>query len=208
MNKKLIKKYKAEFDHWVDEGSLLIKLENGWEKLPRDYQWHNLTNKLIIINDKYAELRKAFAEGRTIQYNPTNTGDWSDIEDPCFTDFVKCYRIKPETSNKPKFKIGDIIHNSDKTWFLKITGVYLNEYTFDILTGGYIKNNVNFDFFDNHFKIWEPNHGDLVAVYDTGHDNFVIIGEYGSKCYNGVTIDEKQFYNIRPYFGQLEDLRV
>lgn len=66
MNKELIKKYKPEFEHWLNGGKLLIKLSTGWEPVPLDYAWH-LTSKLIIIDDEYVELRKALAEGKTIQ---------------------------------------------------------------------------------------------------------------------------------------------
>jgi uncharacterized protein YodC (DUF2158 family) len=48
--------------------------------------------------DPYAELKKAHAEGKVIQYNCNSDAkpDWEDIDDPQFGDGPECYRIKPE----------------------------------------------------------------------------------------------------------------
>jgi len=70
MNINLIKKYKKEFDHWLDGGKLLYRNspDNGI-----DSTWHNAdTNKdiftdkyriEIVIDDEYVEFRKALVEG-------------------------------------------------------------------------------------------------------------------------------------------------
>lgn len=112
MNKELIKKYKAEFDHWLNGGKLLIKMSTGWEPVPTDYTWH-LTDKLYIINDEYVEFRKASAEGKTIQCNAKEGENditytayghtwWVDTTE--FKYATRFYRVKPE---EPKFKVGD-----------------------------------------------------------------------------------------------------
>jgi len=48
--------------------------------------------------DPYAELKKAHAEGKVIQYNYGSDASpaWKDIDDPEFGDGSECYRIKPE----------------------------------------------------------------------------------------------------------------
>jgi uncharacterized protein YodC (DUF2158 family) len=49
--------------------------------------------------DPYAELKKAHAEGKVIQYNCASVGyepEWEDLPDPEFGDGPQSYRIKPE----------------------------------------------------------------------------------------------------------------
>lgn len=124
MNKELIIKYKAEFDHWLNGGKLLIKMSTGWEPVPSDYVWH-LTDKLYVINDEYVEFRKALAEGKTLQYNFGNYGinkkdfpdSWKDLDLSIgiLADRTcpENYRIKPE---EPKFKVGDWIRVKTDTF--------------------------------------------------------------------------------------------
>lgn len=75
MNKELIKKYKDEFDYWLDGGKLLHKDEFGnWENT-RDI-WDLRTERIqaIVISDEFSVYRKALAEGKTVQYNFGNYG--------------------------------------------------------------------------------------------------------------------------------------
>lgn len=118
MNKELIKKYKTEFDHWLNEGSLLwCRARDGvkrWEVVKDSHTDFFNTNDayyIYVINDEYVELRKAIAEGKTIQFhyiNPTlGLDEWqtiNDINSLTFSHSIDLYRIKPE---KPQFKIGD-----------------------------------------------------------------------------------------------------
>lgn len=71
MNKELIKKYKKEFDYWVNDGTLLVadSYEKRWITLTKNVWLCETTTKnlLIIIDDKYVELRKALAEGKTVE---------------------------------------------------------------------------------------------------------------------------------------------
>ena len=72
--------------------------------------------KYYIINDEFVEIRKALAEGKTVQYNFGNHGinkkdfpnKWKDLDIliGILADKAspKNYRIKPE---EPKVKIGD-----------------------------------------------------------------------------------------------------
>jgi hypothetical protein len=116
MNKELIKKYKAEFDHWLNGGSLLLgqeKPDNTFEwVLPTVIPWNNISCT-YIINDKYVEFRKALAEGKTVQF--FNTEDrlynsskelntWHNTDTIHTHGKPSDYRIKPE---EPKFGIGD-----------------------------------------------------------------------------------------------------
>lgn len=49
----------------------------------------------VTATDPYAELKKAHAEGKVIQFKPHGCS-WEDIEDPDFTAHLRCYRIKPD----------------------------------------------------------------------------------------------------------------
>lgn len=108
MNTELIKKYKAEFDHFLNDGKVICRTES-------DGPWHNVDNStweiesdiVFIINDDYVEFRKALCEGKTIQFKDL-TEAWNDLKDPKFKEEPRHYRIKPE---EPKFKIGDFVRD-------------------------------------------------------------------------------------------------
>ena len=86
MNKELIKKYKVEFDYWINGGNIqaYYKLDNTpkwWtDKESLDYYGDDNFNNviensldtddvLVVIDDEYIEFRRALAEGKTIQLN-------------------------------------------------------------------------------------------------------------------------------------------
>ena len=135
MNKQLINKYKPEFDHWLNEGSILARVitsdeddfmytiwyvvdSNDLEKWKAEYLF-NLTNTQIeyykpqfIINDEYVEFRKALAEGKTIEYLGQSSNLWQELKDANFNLHQTCYRIKPD---EPKFKVGDFVKVTPKS---------------------------------------------------------------------------------------------
>ena len=71
MNIELIKKYKAEFEHFLNGGKLLTRTKENFiwnDKINKDIMWNfEIEDIDIIINDDYSELRKALFEGKTIQ---------------------------------------------------------------------------------------------------------------------------------------------
>lgn len=92
MNKELIKKYKKEFDHWLNEGYLLARVITSDEDDFLYTIWYEVDNKVLaleewtsdylfnltniqtnyykpqfIINDEYVELRKALIEGKEVE---------------------------------------------------------------------------------------------------------------------------------------------
>ena len=117
MNKELINKYKPEFDHWLNDGSILVKYVNKNQAESGYKDWHedndvfesNL-DYLIIINDQYSIYRKALAEGKTIEYLGQSSNVWHEIPEPDFILHPTCYRIKPD---EPKFKVGDFVKFTD-----------------------------------------------------------------------------------------------
>ena len=118
MNTELIKKYKAEFDHFLNGGELLIRYYDyedreykEWKEVDRNYNWNDgslYKAPQFIINDEFSELRKALHDGKTVQAYYKFNDTWNDIIKPEFKDNVSNYRIKPE---EPKFKIGDFVRD-------------------------------------------------------------------------------------------------
>ena len=114
MNKELIKKYKAEFDHWLNGGTLLYrhfdykKQEfNLWEVCDEGFLWNvrPIKHPCIIINDEYVEFRQALAEGKTVEvaidHNDIDGYIWKSVEDDEFHHFnIDEIRIKPENQNR------------------------------------------------------------------------------------------------------------
>ena len=180
MNKELIKKYKKEFDHWINGGSLCIyrtDTEEFWEPTTI-FNWdpENPETVVYLINDEYVEFRKAIIEGKTIQYYDCvfqhelcvnlDKYDWIDLSIATssftFSDKLK-YRIKPEEiiesieTKEPDIKIGDFVIRKDfnetyKCINIKDDLVDLQSGTRQITIG--IK----------HITHWQPQHGELVVL--------------------------------------------
>ena len=117
MNKELIKKYKAEFEHWLNGGELLYSYIDDkllWKSMDEiDKNMYPVYTRnpfqlsehhIIIINDEYVEFRKALAEGKTIQIAGLNPkahptiykNSYVDMEGGLFDKAIELYRIKPE----------------------------------------------------------------------------------------------------------------
>lgn len=113
MNKELINKYKPEFDHWLNGGSVLLGIRDlvkstiKWYPSVTDpFEEESTSGELlIIINDEYLPYKKALSEGKSVQH--LVWGEWEDLT-PMFVFIlpVDCYRIKPDES---KFKVGDFV---------------------------------------------------------------------------------------------------
>lgn len=110
MNKELILKYKAEFDHCLNGGEIAVL----WRSTDGEWEIHtdfpiDGNPALIVINDDYFTLRVALAEGKTVQSNFGIMGfgcpdKWTDMSGKFgykFEHKPECYRIKPD---EPKFK--------------------------------------------------------------------------------------------------------
>lgn len=119
MNKELIKKYKVEFDHWLNGGKLLYasydldeKNYSAWYELHHDCKWdyNNAYRFKFIINDAYVEFRKALAEGKNVQYQDRE-GFWNKIKYTLEEYHLEELRIKPE---EPKFKVGDWVRDKKR----------------------------------------------------------------------------------------------
>ena len=137
MNKQLINKYKPEFDHWLNEGSVLLGIRDlvkstiKWYPSVTDpFEEESTSGELlIIINDDYKLYRKALAEGKIVQYLGQYSNMWHEVQEPDFNLHPNCYRIKPD---KPNFKVGDFVRYipSTPTRALEINNINENKYYF------------------------------------------------------------------------------
>ena len=162
MNKELIKKYKHEFDHWLNEGSVLINSDLGWCPIAKEFAWScNISvDALFVINDEYVELRKALAEGKTIQHNNSYLysmkENWIDLKSCFFPAPVKTYRIKPD---EPKFKVGDFVRyvHSTQAIALEINNINGNRYYFI---------NSEMSCVEHELELWTPVKDEWCWFYD------------------------------------------
>ena len=191
MNRDLIKKYKAEFNHWLNGGELLYSyiddklLWKSMDEIDKNTYPVYIRNPfqlsehhIIIINDEYVEFRKALAEGKTLQmyckYDDVPP-IWDDM-----TEVIKSigfvmtkdnYRIKPEES---KFKIGDWVRDLRDNSVFQINSVNFN-LNLSITNGVYIH--------------WQPKPGELVILKDKNGIISII-------KYNGET-------DVYPFIGEI-----
>ena len=159
MNKELIKKYKTEFDHWLNGGKVISKytLIPTWSNCQSEDIWRipdeNISKVLIVINDEYATYRKASAEGKVVEvatdYNDVDGYIWKSMEDKEFHYFnIDEIRIKPE---EPQFKAGNwVVHPDAKApWKLS-------------------QNSINH--LDNSkLELWQPQLGEWCWFWDSGN---------------------------------------
>ena len=157
MNKELIKKYKTEFDHWLNGGKVISKytLIPTWSNCQSEDIWRipdkNISKVLIVINDEYATYRKALAEGKIVEvatdYNDVDGYIWKSMEDKEFHYFnINEIRIKPE---EPQFKAGNWVVHPDANAPWKLS-----------------KNSINH--LDNSkLELWKPKLGEWCVMYDT-----------------------------------------
>ena len=194
MNKELIKKYKTEFDHWLNGGKVISKytLIPTWSNCQSEDIWRipdkNISKVLIVINDEYATYRKALAEGKIVEvatdYNDVDGYIWKSMEDKEFHYFnIDEIRIKPE---EPQFKAGDWVVHPDANAPWKLS-----------------QNSINH--LDNSkLELWQPQLGEWCWFWDS--DNFpprlrqfkrlTLSNKYES--YQGLV-----YFYCEPFLGQL-----
>ncbi len=200
MNKELIKKYKKEFDYWLDNpDNLLFKSnidkESKWRKFDDsgdDWTWtHHYNDKVqIVINDEYVEFRKAIIEGKTIQYYDCvfqhelcvnlDKYDWIDLSIATssftFSDKLK-YRIKPE---EPKVKAGDFIRQT-KELGINVSRIYrikahISDILYSVEKNIYDVDAINAK--EEYFEHWQPQHGELCWFANNKELNIGYLGEF------------------------------
>jgi hypothetical protein len=95
MNIELIKKYKAEFDWWLEnqDKNVQSKVDGKW--LTRAGTWERESVEAIVTNDEYAKFRMAEADGGEVEFK-MDDGRWT-WKDPNgkYTLPADRFRIKP-----------------------------------------------------------------------------------------------------------------
>ena len=200
MNKELIKKYKAEFDHWLNGGKLLAKHDNkGWINYYGEDIWTHSAETLIVIDDEYSMFRKALIEEENIEVLQQNTERWVSIDIIIKSIKPELYRIKPKES---KFKVGDwVIHNGVATRVTKAVDGYIDS----------LDNEVAVIMKDESLELWEPNEkeyfwykNDLVRFHET-QTNLGLLLESARGC--SYYPAEKNFEDFcEPFIGNLPTL--
>ena len=179
MNKQLINKYKPEFDHWLNEGSLLMSNKNTkvWITLTNN-TWTctapSVDHLLIVINDGYVEFRKALAEGKTIEYFGQTSNVWSELPEPNFVLHPTCYRIKPD---EPKFKVGDFVRyvHSTPPRALEINNINGNRYYFT---------NSEMSCLEHKLEPWTPVKGEWCWFYDKSSNKYSHLAKFNEMWEN------------------------
>ena len=182
MNKELIKKYKTEFDHWLNGGKVISKytLIPTWSNCQSEDIWRipdkNISKVLIVINDEYATYRKALAEGKIVEvatdYNDVDGYIWKSMEDKEFHYFnINEIRIKPE---EPKFKVGDWV--TEQSVILQIPEP-INEECL----------NNHLALYERRCKKWEPLVGE-VHWFARNKDEEPVLGKFvETRNWRGIT---------------------
>ena len=193
MNIELIKKYKAEFEHFLNEGKLLTRTKSDFiwnDEINENLMWNfEIQDIDIIINDEFSELRKALCDGKTVQAYYRFNDTWNDIIKPEFKDIVSNYRIKPE---EPKFKVGDFIRQT-KELGINVSRIYrIKAHISDILYS-VEKNIYNVDTInakEEYFELWKPSHKELCYfTHDTNTKTSAILREFREISKDGFYVD-------------------
>ena len=208
MNKKLIKQYREEFNHWLNGGLFLWYFDHTWDNDEIVWYSEKYANAKVIIDDEYVEFRKALAEGKTIQYINLNTDafkNWQDLENPNFNPNFE-YRIKPEGS---RFKVGDWVVYKGGGYcdgeILQITDIDER----DFCTFGNYNKLYHFD----KLRLWKPKPGEWCWVFDIKGRipllrKFVCVDNESNTSFKYIVekydgIGTATYRCIEPFIGQL-----
>ena len=107
MNKELIKKYKDEFNYWLDGGDVVLGFRDlftnkirWYPSIKNPFSIESTSSELlVVIKDKFFNYRKAFIEGKIVEFKHPNVNyhDWELVtKDHIFQSIVpgRKYRIK------------------------------------------------------------------------------------------------------------------
>lgn len=162
MNKELLNKHREVLNFWLDGGDVWWKSHiHGWTLFPGSKDLTFEYGRLYIQDDEYVELRKAQADGKTLQVNVNYNKSYPVWEERDIKIIVNKYtleiaRIKPD---EPTFKVGDWVRNKDSNILSKLLkeSDYDKGYfkTTNDSTKGYLTQITS-----NTFELWEPQPGE------------------------------------------------
>ena len=214
MNKELIKKYKNEFEHWINGGNVQafykkddepkwITDEECIEYEGYDNFTHILQNSLepedvlIIIDDEYIKFRGALANDKIVEYLDFRD-EWRDLKENCVLIEaipLKDLRIKPEH----KFKVGDwVIHNGVHKQVTKAVDGYIDS----------LDNQVAVIMKEESLELWEPKEeeyfwykNDLVKFDEIKTNCGTLLNSVRGCSYHTTEANYKEY--CEPFIGQL-----
>jgi len=196
MNIKLIKKYKDEFNLWLEKDNAILccldDKDENWFTVGRNTKiWnsdYNLPIKHIIIKDEYVEFRKALAKGKTVQYYVDGFAGWQDVTtvgNHCVVG-AKNYRIKPEEQH---FKVGD---------FVRVTSPSGEKFVSVITefhkTNSSVTLNRESVAYISDCKLWEPEYGELCWFTNNKDSKSAVLCKFDSYEEDKIVF---KFKNIR-----------
>lgn len=180
MNKQLINKYKLEFDHWLNDGIVLMGKRNLSNNTIKWYP--SITNPfieisesiIIIIKDEYFTYRKALAEGKTIEYLGQSSNLWQELENANFNLHQTCYRIQPD---KPKFKVGDFVRyiHAHTPKALEINNINGDRYYFT---------NAEMSCIEHELITWTPVKGEWCWFYNNAYNKYSHLAKFNGMWEN------------------------
>lgn len=202
MNIELIKKYKAEFEHFLNEGKLLTRTKSDFiwnDKINEDLMWNfEIQDIDIIINDEYSIYRKALAEGKIIQCNiivGQSEQHWYAFKDKQWYDTTEFkysidkYRIKQE---EPQFKVGDFIRQT-KELGINVSRIYrikahISDILYSVEKNIYDVDAINAK--EEYFELWKPSHKELCYfTHDTNTKTSATLREFREISEDGFYVD-------------------
>ena len=189
---KAAKKYGKVMKWWIDN------LEEGvWTRWGSEDKWYlehkpewNVA-KIYVEADEFAELRKAQADGKIIQYTGndpayTNCINWEDKYIIEFDRPLHRYRIKPD---KPDFKVGDwVVCKGPKaeTWKIQ-TNSDLELINSFLESGDWTS-----------IDLWEPRKGEWCFFWDDGVTNYTVNKYKDSTKIAHRDLDRCSYDNVAP----------
>ena len=176
MNKEVIKDNFEVFKFWLDGGEV-------WVKYKSDEKWYLLNHDVFsadkciyVQDDEYAELRKAQADGKVIQFNTNYNKSYPHWIDVCdqnskmFTIYTAdIMRIKPD---EPKFKVGDWVklpgENYQRIYEVAENSVYISNFG-NITTSIGINTNAY-----SKLELWAPAKGEWCVFWDDCNRTYIV----------------------------------
>ena len=207
MNIELIKKYKTEFDHFLNGGNLLTRTKSDFiwnDEINENLMWNfEIQDIDIIIDDEFSELRKALCDGKIIQIwgvleqhvseASKDIYGWKDFKsfkpNSPFGGEIHNYRIKPE---EPKFKAGDFIRQT-KELGINVSRIYrikahISDILYSVEKNIYDVDAINAK--EEYFELWKPSHKELCYfTHDTNTKTSATLREFREISEDGFYVD-------------------
>lgn len=193
MNKDTINKYKLEFNHWLNGGNLLRKLgrsKDGWRMCDASSEGFFNTNDVYwnyVIDDEYAEYRKAIAENKVVMYTTSDLATLplhlcnKDIQQ--FKGELGNYSIEPD---EPKFEVGDWVRHIQPYDEVLPWRVELSDKA-------------------DEFEFWVPKPDEWCWFWDSDTSSTPIVGQLKSTEGRYITEGAVIWEFCQPFIGELPE---